>query len=263
LSFLVEPWALLWRHRRLLWQTTLSDIRGRFAGSVLGLLWIVLLPVLLLAVYAAVYIYVFKVRYGLFESNEYVLLIFCGLIPFIGFSEALAVGTPSVAANASLVRNTLFPIDLVPVKAVLTSQAIQVVGTVLLLGGIGFAGKLGPTALLLPVIWVLQILFTIGVIWFFSSINVYARDLAQIVGVLNLILMMVSPIAYSADMVPEALRPFLAMNPLYYVITAYQDALMLGRIPRLLPALTALSLGTFFAGHWFFGRVKRALADNV
>jgi lipopolysaccharide transport system permease protein len=146
----------------------LSDVRARFAGSALGLFWVFLLPFALLGVYAAVYIYVFKVRYGLFSSNEYVLLIFSGLIPFIGFSEALASGTGSVSANASLIRNTLFPIDLVPVKAVLTSQTVQVVGTVLLLLALAVFRKLTAWSALLPAIWALQLVLTVGTIWIFS-----------------------------------------------------------------------------------------------
>jgi lipopolysaccharide transport system permease protein len=94
-------------------------------------------------------------------------------------------------------------------------------------------------------------------------LNVFARDLQQVVGVLNLVLMMVSPIAYSAEMVPDALRPFLRANPLYYLITAYQDVLVLGRWPRLLPHLFLLATTVFLAGYWFFVRVKRTLADNV
>lgn len=263
LRVLLKPFRLIWQHRSLLWQTTLSDVRARFAGSVLGVLWVLLLPLLLLSVYAGIYIYVFKVRLGLFSSNEYVLLIFAGLIPFIGFSDALASGTGSVSANASLIRNTLFPIDLVPVKAVLTSQTVQVVGMALLLVALGLTGKLSWWSTLLPVVWVLQVLLTVGIIWIFSALNVFARDLQQVVGVLNLVLMMVSPIAYSAEMVPESLRPFLGVNPLYYVITVYQDVLVLGRRPQLIPHLTVLAVTVFFAGYWFFVRIKQALADNV
>lgn len=265
LEALTAPFARIVRHRRLLAQTTRSDIMARFAGSIMGPLWLVLFPAMFLGAYALVYLYIFKVRPELFSSTDYVVLIFCGLIPFLGFAEGLSTSTTSVTANASLIKNTLFPIELVPVKAILVSQATQVVGTGLLLVAIAATGKLTLWALLLPAIWVLQILFSIGVAWIFASLHVFVRDLQQVVSVLILLLMMVSPIAYSADMVPAGLRPWLGINPLYYVITCYQDALLLGRMPRdgTLWMLAAIALGTFVLGAWLFGRLKAAFADHV
>lgn len=260
-----SPFSLFWKHKHILWQTTKSDIRSRFAGSILGLGWLVLFPILLLGAYAFVYIYVFKVKFGLFNSNEYVALIFCGLVPFIGFSEALGTGVPSVNANASLIKNTLFPIEFIPVKAVLTSQCTQVAGMIMLIGVLAIMHKLTFWAFMVIPIWVLQIMFTVGLMWVLSSLNVYFRDLQNVTAVLVLILMMVSPIAYTADMVPAELRPFLSINPLYYLITCYQDALMVGQFPRSnsLHVLAVLGFGFFIFGFWFFTKLKQVFADNV
>jgi lipopolysaccharide transport system permease protein len=265
MSFFTSPFLLLWRHRVLLSQTVRNDVRTRFAGSVLGLLWLFLFPLLLLGTYAAIYIYVFKVRFGLFNSNEYVLLIFCGLIPFIGFSDALGTAVSSVTSNASLIKNTLFPIELIPVKAVLVSQCTQVVGMALLLVALGETRIVGKWVLLLPAVWAMQVLFTIGLIWILASLNVYLRDLQNAMSVLILMLMMISPIAYTAEMVPPELRRFLRANPLYYIIMCYQDCLMLNRFPHenVFWVLAAMGLGFFCVGHWFFGRMKNAFIDNV
>lgn len=264
-DFLTEPVRLLWKHRVMLRQTVGSEIHSRYAGSVLGLAWLGLYPLLMLGTYALIYLYVFKVRFALFDSNEYVVLIFCGLIPFIGLAEVLASGVTSVTSNAGLIKNTLFPIELVPVKAVLVSQCTQAVGTVMLLAAIGLLGKLSPWALLLPVIWGAQLMFSIGLIWILSSLNVYVRDLQNSVSVLILFLMMVSPIAYTIDMVPEALQPFLKSNPLFYLIVAYQDSLMLGRFPRGGTFWVCLGMAVvlFWGGYWFFGRLKRVITDYV
>lgn len=259
------PFILIFRYRTMLWQTTRNDIRARFAGSVLGLLWLVLYPLLLLGAYAFVYILVFKVRFALFNTNEYVLLIFCGLIPFLGFTEALAVGITSVTSNSRLIKNTLFPIDIIPVKAVLSSQCTQVIGLGLVIIAIAFTGKITLWSLLVFPIWILQLMFTTGLIWILSSLNVYFRDLQNIVTILTLFLMMVSPIAYTADMVPANLQPFLKGNPLFYLITAYQDALMLGRFPRdnVIFVLIILAFIFFLVGYWFFTRIKKVFADNI
>ena len=160
----------------------------------------------------------------------------------------------------------LFPIDLVPVKAVLVSQCVQVVGTGLLLCGLVWVGRLTPWAIMLPVVWVLQIVFTTGLIWVLAAINVFFRDLQYVVAISTLILMMVSPIAYTPEMAQDSgLGSVLAINPLYYIILAYQDCLMLGRFPRgeIFWVLAGMSLVSFFLGHWVFSRVKRILQDNV
>lgn len=251
----------------MLGQTTRSDIRGRFSGSVLGLFWLLLYPLLFLGAYAGIFMLVYKVKYDLFDSNEAIVVIFCGLIPFLGFAEALGLGIQSVTSNANLIKNTMFPIELIPVKSVLVSQCTQVVGTGLLLIAVAIVGLLTPWALLVPVIWTCQVLFTIGVIWILASLNVYLRDLQNIVGVLTLILMIASPIHYTTEMLasaPAAFQQLLKFNPLYYIIMAYKDCLINGRFPQntfwiLLP----LSVATFFVGHWFFSRMKRVFADNV
>jgi len=262
---ILAPFILLYKYRSLLWQTTKNDIRTRFAGSVLGLVWLFFYPLLLLGAYAAVYIFVFKVKFQLFNSNEYVALIFCGLIPFIGFSETLGMGVGSVVSNTNLIKNTLFPIELVPVKSVLASQCTQAAGLIMLLVVLGFLRKLSAWSPFFIVIWLLQILFSIGLIWILSSINVYARDLQNIVSVLILFLMLISPIAYTEDMIPPELRPFLAANPVYYLIVSYQDVLMIGQFPRgyIFWILLIFSLATFILGYWFFMKMKRVFADNV
>jgi len=259
MSFWYEPFLALWKNRRLLWQTTRHDIRARYAGSVLGLAWLVFYPMLFLGAYAFIYLFVFKIRFALFNGNEYVVLIFCGLIPFLGFADALGFGVTAVTSNANLIKNTLFSIEMMPVKAVLVSQCTQVVGTGLLLVALALVGRLTFWALAMPLVWLLQVGFTLGCIWVLSSVNVYARDLQNIVAVLTLILMMVSPIAYTVDMVPEALRPLLAVNPLYYMIAAYQDCLFRGRFPsrEVMAVLTGMSLLSFCGGDWVFSRPEK------
>jgi lipopolysaccharide transport system permease protein len=251
----------------MLAQTTRNDVRARYAGSTLGLAWLVFYPMLFLSAYAVIFQFVYKVRpaTGFDGPYDYLAMIFCGLISFIGFSEALTLGVGSVTGNASLIKNTLFPIELIPVKAVLTSQCTQLVGTALLFVALGFLHKLSVWALLFPIIWALQIMLSIGLVWILSSLNVFLRDLQNIVALLVLVIMMVSPISYTEDMIPEGYRPLLAINPMYYLIISYQDCLTLGRFPRgnIFWTLLILAPTIFVIGYWFFSRMKRVFADNV
>lgn len=223
--------TLIWRCRQLLFRSTQNEIRSRYAGSALGLVWLLIYPLLFLVTYALVFIFIYKVRFHLFNANEYVVVIFCGLIPFIGFSESISSGIGSVSANANLIKNTMFPIELIPIRSVLSSQATQVVGTIILLISVAIVGKLTLLAGFIPLVWIFQLLFTIGFVWILSSIQTIIKDLNYMISIAILILMMISPIAYSEDMVPDGIRPFLKLNPMYYFIVANQDCLMLGRLP--------------------------------
>jgi lipopolysaccharide transport system permease protein len=261
----IDPILLIVRHRRMLWATTQTDVRTRFAGSVLGLAWLAAYPLLVLGAYAAVYVAIFRVRFDGYDSIDYVLLIFCGLIPFLGFAEGLSASVTAVTNNRNLVRNTLFPVELLGVKAVLASQCSQIVGTAVLLTALAAAGRLGPTAALVLPVWVCQVGFGIGVGWIVGTLNVFLRDLQMVVGVVVMVLMMASPIAYTPEMVPGALRPVLVLNPLAHFIRAYQECLMLGTVPGpgTWAAVAGLGLGAPAVGYWFLRRLKPVFADSL
>ena len=93
---IVEPFRLFYKNRRILKSTTISEVRKRYAGSLLGMLWAFLYPLMFLAVYAIIYSFVFKVSYNDLGTSEYIAVIFCGLIPFLGFSESINSGVMSV-----------------------------------------------------------------------------------------------------------------------------------------------------------------------
>lgn len=142
LDVILPPFLIICRHHSLLYQTTLNEVRSRYAGSALGFLWLIIYPLLFLLTYAIVYLFIFKIRFPELSSYEYIIMIFCGLIPFLGFSEGLSLGVVSVVANSNLIKNTLFPIELVPVKSVLVGQATQISATGILIIALGFIGKL-------------------------------------------------------------------------------------------------------------------------
>ena len=139
----------------MLWATTLADIQSRYAGSVLGMFWLVIYPILMLTAYSVVYVFIFQVRLEQITTPQYVMLIFSGLIPFLGFSEGLGNSVISVTSNASLVKNTLYPIELIPVKAVLFSQCTEVVGLIVLTVAVAVTGLLSPWLLLALPLWVM------------------------------------------------------------------------------------------------------------
>jgi lipopolysaccharide transport system permease protein len=260
-----QPIHLLWRYRSLLWTTAVNDLRMRLAGSILGLVWVVGYPLLLLSAYATVYLFVFNLKLPDMEPWDYVLFVFCGLVPFLGTAEALGTGVTSVTSNATLIKNTLFPIDLIPVKAVLVSQFSQAASLGLLLIAVGINGTLTHHTLWLVPLWLCQVMLLTGVVWILSCLNIYVRELQQLISLIVLCLMMVSPIAYTEKMLPERLVPFMKVNPLYHLITSLQKCLILKEEPNTESILILATMASvaFLGGYWFFRKMKLVFADSM
>jgi lipopolysaccharide transport system permease protein len=180
-------------------------------------------------------------------------------------ADALANGVGSVLANKSVLSNTVFPIDLVPVKPVLTAQGVMVAGMAVVLLGLVLTGSLHWTIVILPVIWFLQIVWLAGINWFLSLFNVVFRDLQQLLTAILMMLLVASPFAYTPAMVPPQLRLMILLNPFAYFVIAYQKVLVLGELPTMTQwlVLILITLGMFGLGSWFFNQTKRAVIDYV
>ena len=259
------PFPILWKHRDLLSRSVSSEIRKRNAGTLFGRLWLVFTPVLLLGIYSIVYLYVFRLQPGGMSASAYVLRIFAGLVPFLAFSEALGAGVGSIIANQHLMKNTVFPIVLVPLRSVLISSPSFLVSLAIVVGAAAFVGTLSPAVVLLPLFVLLQTMFTVGLLWVLSLVAFVIRDIQNVVGQIVMFLMVLSPIAYTMDMVPERLRPLLWLNPAAWFIVSYQSVIVDGLMPPapVIGALALASLGLFLAGFFFFSRVKTLLSDHA
>lgn len=249
-------------HRRELFATTLHELKGKYAATMLGFVWPVVFPLLFLSAYALVFLYVFKVKPADLTSKEYLLVVFTGLVPFLGFSEALSNGTSSVIENKGLVKNTMFPIELVPVKAVLLGKVTMLVGLIFVVIYLAVTGKVTLHLLGLPLVLLLHLAFAVGLAWLISSIAVVVRDIAQVVSVSILMLMLLSPIAYLPSMVPPQLLLLFSVNPLYYIISAYRWALLgLPMSNQDSVIFVVMCIGSLLLGGWFFARMKTVFAD--
>lgn len=252
-------------HRSLLWRIARNEFAARYAGSHFGNVWIVLTPLLLLVVYAVTYVAILKIRLAGLSEWEYVIFIFAGLVPYLMTAEAVVNGVSSVIANKSVLSNTVFPIDLAPVKVVLTAQATMVVGMAVTIAGSAVIGTLTWTIALLPAIWLLHVLALIGVNWLLSLLNVIFRDIQNFITPVLMMMLIISPIAYTPEIVPDELKPLIILNPFAYFVVAYQQVLVLGLHPGPLHAfaLVVLAAAPFVAGSWFFATAKRVIIDYV
>jgi lipopolysaccharide transport system permease protein len=252
-------------HHDILWRVARNELAARYAGSLFGVGWALLTPLLMIAIYAVVYLAIFRVQVAGLSAGQYVVLIFAGLVPFLMTSEAIGTGVGSVIANKAVLSSTVFPIDLAPAKAVLISQLTMIVGLTVIVIASAFVGTLTWTAFLVPLVWALHLMALTGIVWMLSLINLVFRDLPNVVTLLLMMMMIASPIAYTPEMVPSALRPLLVANPLAYFVTAYQQVLVLGRLPSFWVGLVLvlMSVGLFTIGGFFFARAKSVLVDYV
>jgi len=250
-------------HRRLLASITRVELAKRHAGSVLGMSWVVLQPALLLTVYLFVYMVVFKIRFPGYSRLDYVLYVFCGLVPYLGFMEALTSGGVSIKQNIHLVKNVMLPIELIPVRAVIVGMASQFVSLGIVLVMSALSGSMTWRVVFLPAALGLEILWLVGLTWILSSVTVALPDVTYFVNLFIFLLMFVSPIGFRTDMVPEQLRATLYLNPIFYMTQAFRATLLSGEhaSAAVWAVYTVTSLALFALGSAFFLRFKDVLVD--
>jgi len=259
----VEMLRIMFRHRRILSSVTRVELAKRYAGSAIGIAWVLLYPVLLLSIYLFVYLVIFRMRFPGFSEMDYTLYVFSGLVPYIGFMEALTTGALSIKQNMHLIRNVMLPIELIPVRTVTVALASEVVAlAVVILLALAF-GRLSPHVVWLPIIIALQILFLVGLVLIVAALAVALPDVSYFVNLAVLLLMFVSPIGFKPDMVPGGFWPIIYLNPIYYMADSFRMSLLSVQQIDLgvLAVFAAVSIGTFAVGAAFFRRFKGVLID--
>ena len=260
---ILEPFRAVYRHKSILARTTYVDLKAVYAGSVLGLVWVIVGPLLMLSVYALTYAVIFKVRIPTLSTTEYVLYVFCGIVPFLAFAQSLSSGTLSLSSNRAVMQNTVFPAEMIPLRSVLVGSASMLSGTLILLFSDFMWSKPSWVFLLIPVVMIFQLMFSAGLCWLLSLVALLVRDLSQLIYFITMMLLIITPIAYTPEMIPDGMKTLMLFNPLYYFVTCFQYIIILDRVP---PADTLLigatvSLVFFVIGYSVFHRSKQVFYD--
>lgn len=253
--------AILTRHRHLTLAMTKREITDRHAGQVLGGFWTIGHPLILMAVYTFVFVYVFKMRLGGTHEMplDYTTYLLSAMIPWMAFQESMAKGSTVIVINAGLVKQVVFPIEILPIKGVLASLVTQGIATALLATYVLVTnGTLPWTYGLLPVLWSAQLLAMLGTSYLLAAIGTYFRDMKDFVQVGCLISMYTCPICYLPQWVPDLVRPALYANPFSYMVWCFQDACYFGRIdhPWAWCVFITGSLFVFALGYATFRKLK-------
>lgn len=257
----------LYRYRQLIAALTARDLKARYRGSILGFFWSLANPLLLLAVYTAVFTWFFPSK----VVTPFPLFLFAGILPWTFFSAAVLESSAAIASNAGLVKKVMFPAEALPLVVVLSHLVHFVLAIpVLLAAVVGFtlAHKItiSITILLLPVLMLLQTLFVAGIALCVSSASVLFRDLRDILTNMMQLGFFITPIIYPIDGISSRLlRALLRLNPMTPFVVSYQDVVFYGHLPGaadtfLMIAYAAVSMS---AGFFVFERLRDTLAEAI
>ena len=261
---LVSQLLLLVRYRLLIQALVGRELKARYRGSVLGFLWSFINPMLLLLTYGLVFTYMLPVKRSP-TIDPYFVFLFCGILPWTWFNASLLESAGVLIAGGNLIKKVLFPAEVLPVVTVLTNLAQFLLGLPILVLVLALTGHLGPSALLLPLPIVVQLVFTVGLALFVSALTVHFRDIQNILGHVLHLWFFATPVLYLYADTPRALRALLRLNPMTHLLVSYQQMLFHGRFDhgRGLFAAAVLSVLAFALGAFLFERLRDTLAEEV
>ena len=263
-------WRPLWElpgRLDLIMQLARREVAARYKGSVLGIVWAVLTPVVTIATFTLIFAGILGARFGATGSAwEFALYLFCGVLPWTAFAEAVQASSQKIVSHANLVKRVVFPLEILPVAQSLASLANQLFGTIALLAAaLVIQRTLHPTVLWLPALLVPQLLLTLGAAWLVASLGVFLRDIVQGIALLLMVWMYLTPIFYPEAIVPERFRPLINANPFTHLIRSYRNIMLEGAQPdwRGLAYFTGFALVVFIFGYWWFARTRKNFADVI
>jgi ABC-type polysaccharide/polyol phosphate export permease len=257
---------LLWRNRALIAVLVRRELDARYRASVLGFFWSLLNPLLLLAVYAVVFTYIFSPRFP--GGDPYPLFLFSGLLPWLFFSGAVLDGSATLVDNGPLLAKVMCPPEIFPAVTVVAHLIHHLLALPILLLAMVVSAAAGlhpfpwtfPLAFVALIPWVLA---TGGAVFAVSALSVHYRDMRDLVGHLLNLLFFSSPIIYSLEglQVPVLLHRILSVNPLASLVVVYRDAVFAGRVTEPVTWLVAFAVG---AVSWWLGtRIFRAYRETL
>lgn len=218
-------------HWRLLRLFVRQDLAQRYAGNVIGVAWTVLAPLLQLALFAVVFVYIFKARVPGLQGAGYVAFLALGMWPWFAFSEAITRGCSAVSEQAGLLNKVSVPASVLIAARVTTPFLLHGLGflsvlLVLPLMGVELHWRFLPLALLS---WLPLLVLALSIGTIAAVTQVFVRDMAQIIGHVLAAWMFLSPILYAREMAPARMSPLFTLNPVSGMVESVRDSLLFGR----------------------------------
>jgi len=265
------PLALVgsaWRYRQLILRLVIRDFEARFRGSLLGKLWVALVPLLLLGLYTYVFGVVMQAHWPGADGStlKVALLYYVGLVLFDFFFECINRAPSLLLENVSYIKKVVFPLDILA-WVVIGNALVRLAfgGMILVVFYLAIEGVPPIAALVLPLLVLLLALVALGLVWFLSALGIYVRDIRQALIVIAPATMFLSPIFFPLSTVPQPVATLLYLNPLTFVIETARAALFSGAWPDLQAVLAYMLFACLFAwlGRVWFMSLRGGFADVV
>ena len=263
-------WRPLWQLPRridLIVSLTRRELAARYRGSVLGFLWTLVTPIVMIAIFTIIFAGIFKAKFGASSSQwDYALYLFCGLLPWNAFQESLQLSSTTIVAHGNLVKRVVFPLETLPVSLSLAAVVNQLFGTlVLIVAAIVLRHEFHATLVYLPLVLIPQLIATLGAAWLVASLGVFIRDIVQGIGLLLMAWMYLTPIIYPESLVPANYRAAINLNPFTPLVRSYRRIILDGLAPdwQGLAYFLGFGLILFLLGYWWFARTRKNFADVI
>ena len=255
------------KNYQLVLQMIRREVVGRYKGSVMGLAWSFLNPILMLLVYTFVFSVVFKARWGEGVSDgraDFALLVFIGMIVQGLFTEAINRAPSLIINNVNYVKKVVFPLEILPVISLGTAIFHSLISMIVLaLAFFLINGYLYWTIIFVPIILLPLLIFVLGISWILASLGVFIRDVGQTIGIVTTILMFMSPVFYPVSAPPLKLQKWMMLNPLTFIIEQSRLAVISGQTPDWagLGIYTLVALVVMWIGYAWFQKTRKGFSD--
>jgi lipopolysaccharide transport system permease protein len=250
------------QYRELLYQMTKRDLLIRYKQTAMGFAWAIFMPLVNTAIFSVIFTRVAPIDAGM----PYPLFAYCGLLVWNFTASSLRFAVTSLTSNTSLVTKVYFPREIFPVSAVLVSLVDFAVGAIVLVALMAYYGVSPSAALLfLPVVVLVQVVFTAGVALLLSMGNLFYRDVKYLFELLVAVWMFVSSVLYPVSLIGGTTGRLLLLNPMTPIIDAYRDVLLRGVLPSPGPfgAAAGLAFAVFGTAWVLFHRAEFQFAENI
>ncbi len=261
---LLQQWVLApFVNYRLFHNFARQDFTGQFAGSLGGVIWLFITPIVNILIYSFVFTVVFRAPMPEeYTGTPFVVFLMMGYLPWFAFADAIGRASALLLEKAPLITKVMFPVQIIPVVGTLVPYLVHGIGLGLFLIYLAAKGYLSLMWLWMPVIFVLQFLFTLGLVAILSALCVFLRDIQQMVTLAITTWFFLTPIIYPVSLIPERYQPFLMLNPMHSFIELYREIILLGNFPIVhFEIVVVTSLLTYCFGGWLFMRIRHAFGD--
>ncbi|OEE68507.1 sugar ABC transporter permease [Enterovibrio norvegicus] len=261
-----QSFSNIFDNKELILALVKRDVLIRYKGSILGGLWNIINPLLMLAIYGFVFGIVFKAKWGVDTDKNFAMILFCGLMVHTFVAEVINGCPLLIQSNANYVKKVVFPLEILPIKVVMVSLFNHIISLAILIFfivsmGFGFAiSWLYYPLLLFPLICI-----SLGIGYIVTSMGAYVKDTAYIVGFITTILLFLSPIFYPVSAIPEKYHVFIFMNPFAYLIEQAREILIYDNMPDIsgLVTYSIFSILFLLISMKFFNKLKAGFSDVI